>query len=437
MKKHLVQKYIHGRLRFGYKNTEVPSGRYAAGGSAKDTYFAKANIQNQPKPHPQNYYVQHVDLVKQYNPEILEAIDKSGTFEEGFTEYTPNQATLDYLKDKDYKLPEKRFSFKIMDWVFSDCPFFYEGQEEKVAEGFNQYLNPRSCFLPDENQYWVSIDYAAEELRIAALLSKEPNWIEAFSNGRDIHKATAVTMFGEDNYDKEKRKLAKGINFLILYGGSAMGLSEGQGIPYEEAEEFINIYKGALPQLISWIKQQELIAEKQGFIRTMFGRPIRTKQYFEQGTWRWSSFGRRLSVNAQVQGTGADIMKMTLMKIFSTYYKTNRRNKAQFRNMVHDECNFSVPKEDIKTTGLDLAKLMITKMPKWEFPIEVGFGVGNRWGNTIDFIIDTEKNEIVKPKDDPASEKDLKGTFKIKNKEQVEEEVEQKFDIEEGAWLNL
>jgi DNA polymerase-1 len=154
------------RLRFSYKNTEVPSGRYAAGGDKKNEFFSTLNIQNIPKPHVQNNYVLSAELVEKNFPDIYEKILESGSREEALTplSYTAEQMSkleklmgtndTNQIKDKISKGINRR-SYKILDWVFSDYPWLIE-DDEGIVEAFDPKLNIRSAFMPDDGYYWVS-----------------------------------------------------------------------------------------------------------------------------------------------------------------------------------------------------------------------------------------------------------------------------------------
>ena len=195
-------KHHKNRIRFSYKTTEVPSGRLAAGGDKKNPFFAAANIQNITKPHAANHFAIKEELVKQYYPDIIEEIDKSGTLEEANTKlyYVDIDRIKNYCLNNNYIFNEpfesdKRLSYRIYGWIISDKPWLIPNEEEIVVEGFNQNLNIRSAFLPDPGYYWVSLDFNAEEVRIPALWSLEPAWVNAFKDGKDVHKSTAIAIW--------------------------------------------------------------------------------------------------------------------------------------------------------------------------------------------------------------------------------------------------
>lgn len=173
------------RLRFSYKTCEVPSGRLAAGGDKKNKFFAGMNIQNITKPKMCNWFCEEESLAYKRYPELEAALNLSGTREETYLEIVDKEGNL-----------VKAYFYRILGWIFSDHTFDIGGEvKEKTVEGYKQNLNIRSCFLPDDDYYWVSLDFNAEELRIPALWSKEPAWLNAFVENKDVHKNTAIAIW--------------------------------------------------------------------------------------------------------------------------------------------------------------------------------------------------------------------------------------------------
>lgn len=165
------------------------------GGDKKNTFFSTINIQNITKPHVISHFCLPESIIKEYYPEIIEAIDKSGSREECDIPLTLlDKDKLNQL-DNNYVIKGNRHSYRIRDWVFSDKPWMIPNVEEYIVEGFNQDLNIRSAFLPDDDYMWTSIDFNAEEIRIPALWSKEPAWLNAFVHNKDVHKSTACAIW--------------------------------------------------------------------------------------------------------------------------------------------------------------------------------------------------------------------------------------------------
>ncbi len=432
-------KYHKNRLRFSYKTTEVPSGRLAAGGDKKNQFFAAANIQNITKPHVTNHFAIREELVAKYYPDIIEEINKSGTREEAVTHlyYIDQDRIKQYCINNNciYNEPteiDTRLSYRIYGWVISDKPWLIPNEDELIVEGFNQDLNIRSSFLPDDNYYWVSLDFNAEEIRIPALWSLEPAWVNAFKEGRDVHKATAVAIWGEENYNKDKRKKAKGANFGILYGMTAHNFAPRFNISLEEAQEFVDSFKKGLPRLTAWISYMEKIGEKQGYIKTMFGRPRRVKYWFDTKEWKWINFAKRTIVNSAVQGTGADILKIVMIKLFETFYGDTPQTKltelVRFKNTIHDEINYQIYKDKehnylvFNEILKRIINIMRVQQPEWPFPMEVGLSIGNRWGQSVDFEFDKETLEVIQPKGDILTENDLVKSLNLVSSSEVEKE---------------
>ena len=146
--------------------------------------------------------------------------------------------------------------------------------------------------------------------------------------------------FGEENYTKDKRKLAKGANFGLLYGMTAHNFKDRFNMTYEEAQEFVDQFKAGLPTLFKWVAGMEKLGEMQGYVTTMFGRPRRLKCYFDTGEWSWISFAKRSAVNSAIQGTGADILKIVMIRVFNKYYNNPQTGPLtkliRFKNTVHD-----------------------------------------------------------------------------------------------------
>ena len=714
------------RLRFGYKTCEVPSGRLAAGGDKKNDFFANLNIQNITKPHAKMYFVQHQDKVKTKYPDMIKKLDESGTFEE--CEY------------------DGAWCFRILGWIFWDKPFELEGEQEMQSEGFNQNLNIRSAFCADKDCYWVSLDFNAEEIRVPALITKEPVWLNTFISGGDVHRNcysldteiltkngfkkyneinedtliaqydpeidkitfveagpvyynetsdmyhfsgessdllvtpnhrvpyisknkelkvktaeeiyklknfrvlnnapidyedtdlkdvcidlgsnygtfsisvkdfcrlaglvlsddsfikdrkihknslnvksrffidemkklnislndifdefsdgfsytwctaynklwdfldntfknglpdwfkmlpndcldefircialssgtfdwrsgrnklyvyisnntiladlqdialkcgyvssidsdrillqkrrtsiieskgyeiihydspvksfcfsvpstflvvrrngkvticgnTAIALWGEENYSRDKRKMAKGANFGILYGQNARNFAENFNISMEEAQEFVTRFKTSLPVLFSWVAKHEENGARNGTVYTLFGRPRRVAYWMHNPQKSLVAFGKRTCVNTTIQGTGADILKIAFIKIFKTFYSPkDYRAFVRFLNTVHDEINYNVRKDAMSIIVPRLIKCMRLQLSTWEFPMEVGLGIGTRWGQCIDFVFDTSNFSIIKPKMEEYHPKESHEEVPKETKEQSDTPVEE------------
>ena len=365
--------YYGNRLRFSYKTMVVPSGRLAAGGDKKNSYFADANIQNITKPKIGDVYYIHKDTLKDLGLDL-------SLYDNPREEYEWNG----------------EHTYKILEWIFKETPWPVEYNEENpnhwVIEGFKQKLNIRSAFTPGDDCLWVSCDYSAQELRLPALISREPLWTKIFAEGGDLHAEMAKQMWGVENYDKQKRKMAKKINFGILYGMTAKNFAEDFEISLEEAEDTVKRYKETAPRLFQWVHANEQKFINNGTGYTLYGRPRRLGWYLKSTDRGMYNFGIRSCTNTVIQGSGADCLKFGMLEVYKKFFlpehrETNRKY-VRFLNTVHDEINYAVKKEYVYNIVPKIISCMRMWQDDWAFPMQVGLDIGNRWGQTVAFNYD-------------------------------------------------
>lgn len=399
----------HGR--FNFRTTVVPSGRLAASGDGMGSgYTINVNIQNQPKPHPQDYHCIHINEA----PQVIQDMFKG---EDGEL-----KDTIQYTHEIKYSTQKSKRTYEIirlLDYIFcpiyylnendgwgrypDDFPFENEGPEAKVAEGANQELNVRSIYLPfKEDEYLLSIDYSGQELKAAAMLSDEPTWVEAFTNRQDAHKATAMKVFCADGtpYNKEMRKLAKNLNFGIVYGMAAYSIwTRGYTKTLAEAEDFYAKFKEGLPKLFEWLDNNAREGRKTGKVKTLFGRPRRVHYWLNHKERSMQEFGKRTCCNDPCQGTGADITKISIIRVFQQYLDNPEwRDKIRWHSTVHDEVNYSIKKKYARQLSKEINNLMTVRIPGKTFPFDTGLGLGLRWGQLFDFEYDRDTFELDHPK---------------------------------------
>ncbi len=203
----------------------------------------------------------------------------------------------------------------------------------------------RRCFIPEEGEEFFSCDYSQVELRIMASLSGDKHMIEAFLEGHDIHAATSAKIFHKsiDEVTKDERRKAKSANFGIIYGISAFGLAQGLDIDRREAKELIDGYFESFPEVQQFIERCKDEARQKGYAETIMGR----RRYLpdinsKNGTVR--AFAERNAVNAPIQGTAADIMKVAMIRVWQRLRAEGLKTKLILQ--VHDELNFSVPQNE-------------------------------------------------------------------------------------------
>lgn len=235
----------------------------------------------------------------------------------------------------------------------------------------------RKAFIPEAGEIFFSADYSQIELRIMAHLSGDEHMIEAFNAGHDVHAATAARIFHKDIKDisKDERRKAKTANFGIIYGISAFGLAERMDVSRTEAKELIDSYFEMYPKIKEYIAKAVDTAREKGYIETEFGRrrylpDINSRNAVVRG------YAERNAVNAPIQGTAADIIKIAMIRVQQRLDAESC--KARMMLQVHDELNFSVPTDEFDK----VKRIVIEEMQgayKMSVPLEADCGEGKNW----------------------------------------------------------
>ena len=236
----------------------------------------------------------------------------------------------------------------------------------------------RKAFVPRDNQHvLVAADYSQIELRIIAALSKDEGMVTAFLNNEDIHQATAAKVFNVplEEVTRTQRGNAKTVNFGIIYGVSAFGLSQQTDLNRTEAKELIDTYYATYPKLRNYIHEQVDFARDNGYVTTVLGRRRYLKDINSQNAVVRGA-AERNAVNAPIQGSAADIIKLAMIAIQSKLESENW--KAKMLLQVHDELVFDVPKEEVEA----LQKMVKNEMENafsLDVPLVVDMGIGTNW----------------------------------------------------------
>lgn len=235
----------------------------------------------------------------------------------------------------------------------------------------------RKAFIPDAGCTFLSADYSQIELRLMAHLSDDENLIESFNAGDDIHTATASKIFKVDmnSVDKDMRRKAKTANFGIIYGISAFGLSERLDIPRSEAKQLIDDYFITYPKIKEYTDSVVQSARDKGYVETLFGR----RRYLNDINSRNSvvrGYAERNAVNAPIQGTAADIIKIAMINIFRRFKEEKIKSKMILQ--VHDELNFTVYNEELEKVK-SIVKNEMESAVKLKVPLIAECGVGINW----------------------------------------------------------
>lgn len=326
---------------------------------ATKDFFGAINIQQVPKPHPKTYFVRLAD-------------------ENSIPEYT------------------------VAGYEFTDV--IMEDSIGKI-EGLSPELNFRRVFLPEEGHYWVSRDFSGQELRILANLANEPTWINAFLNNEDIHKATAVAVWGAENYSADKRRAAKSLNFGLVYGVSAPSLAKQLSVTEKEAQSYIDAFFSSLPAIQRTLNKFASYSQENKEIVNLYGRKRRMANFISP-YGNITNAGKRRSYNFPIQSLGAEITKIALIKIYHNIINNDKyKGKVFFMNTIHDEINLSVHKDCLEEVVYEMGKCMYHKILNAPVPIISGLEIGNSMGLLWKFKQDPETLKLT-PAYSPLSDED-------------------------------
>ena len=235
----------------------------------------------------------------------------------------------------------------------------------------------REAFIALPGWKIVSADYSQIELRIMAHIAQDANLLDAFANGRDIHQATAAEIFsiGLDQVNSEQRRYAKIINFGLIYGMSAFGLASNLGIERSAAQAYIDMYFARYPGVAKYMADTRVIAKEKGYVETIFGRRLWLPEINSSNGMRRQG-AERAAINAPMQGTAADLIKLSMIAVQS--WLEEQQLRTQLLLQVHDELVLEVPVEELDFVQAGLRRLM-TEVATLRVPLEVGIGVGDNW----------------------------------------------------------
>ena len=332
----------------------------------------------------------------------LKIVDKPKKTKTG--QYVTSEEVLESLKGKHEiveKILEHRGLKKLLGTYIDALPQLINPETGHIHTSFNQTVtatgrlsssNPnlqnipvrnedgkeiRKAFIPDEGCEFFSADYSQIELRIMAHLSGDPHMIEAFRANQDIHAATAAKIYKEklEDVTREQRSKAKTANFGIIYGISVFGLAERLGIDRKEAKELIDGYFENYPHVKEYMDSSIQSARQKGYIETVFRRrrylpDINSRNAVVRG------YAERNAINAPIQGSAADIIKVAMIRIYRRFREEGIRSKMILQ--VHDELNFSVvPEEKEKVQQIVIAEM--ESAYKMKVPLLADCGWGKNW----------------------------------------------------------
>jgi len=318
-----------------------------------------------------------------------------------------DSSVLEKLADKHpiiEQLTQYRSNEKLLSTYINSIPNLINPSTGLVHSSFNQTVVPtgrlsstnpnlqnipirtkkglmiRNIFTSSQSDaVLLSADYSQIELRLMAHFSKDERMIQAFKEGADIHRSTAAIMFHckEADITKEQRYQAKAVNFGIIYGISAYGLSQNINVPRKEAQAMIDHYFDTFPGIKAFIEETIQSAKEKGYVKTLYGR-IRPLPFINSSDKKRAQFEERVSVNTILQGTAADIIKKAMITIHDKMLSEKLKSKLLIQ--VHDELLFEVPKTELEIMQVQVRKLM-EKVDTFLVPLHVDISFANSWGD--------------------------------------------------------
>ncbi|MHC0466761.1 DNA polymerase I [Kosakonia cowanii] len=235
----------------------------------------------------------------------------------------------------------------------------------------------RQAFIAPKDYVIVSADYSQIELRIMAHLSRDKGLLKAFAEGQDIHRATAAEVFGLplDSVSNEQRRSAKAINFGLIYGMSAFGLSRQLNIPRKESQKYMDLYFERYPGVLEYMERTRAQAKESGYVETLDGRRLYLPDIKSSNAARRAG-AERAAINAPMQGTAADIIKRAMIAVDA--WLQQEKPRVRMIMQVHDELVFEVHKEDIEAVMKKIHELMESST-QLDVPLLVEVGSGPNW----------------------------------------------------------
>ncbi|AIR05370.1 DNA polymerase I [Cedecea neteri] len=235
----------------------------------------------------------------------------------------------------------------------------------------------RQAFIAPEDYVILSADYSQIELRIMAHLSRDKGLLSAFAEGKDIHRATAAEVFGLplESVTGEQRRSAKAINFGLIYGMSAFGLSRQLNIPRKESQKYMDLYFERYPGVLEYMERTRAQAKDRGYVETLDGRRLYLPDINSSNGARRAG-AERAAINAPMQGTAADIIKRAMIAV-DAWLETDKP-RVKMIMQVHDELVFEVHKDDVEAVSEKVHELMENSM-KLDVPLLVEVGSGKNW----------------------------------------------------------
>jgi len=261
--------------------------------------------------------------------------------------------------------------------VSSSNPNLQNIPKDVLSCGDGQELDVRVAFKSKQGWAFISADYSQIELRILAQLSGDSNLIQAFLLGKDIHIQTASQIFGVplDQVTGQQRSIGKRLNFSILYGLTAYGLSRDLHVSYSEAKKYIELYFEQYPGVQRWMDRVVEDVKQKGYTETLYGRRRYLPGIYERNRTLFD-LARRIAINTPAQGTAAEITKMGMIKFYKAV--ADKKLEAKILLQIHDELLVTCPSDEVEQT-MQLLSDCLVSVVAWDIPLEVSIRTGTTW----------------------------------------------------------
>ena len=236
----------------------------------------------------------------------------------------------------------------------------------------------RKLVIAPKDYKILSLDYSQIELRILAILSEDESLLDAFKSGHDIHTSTAakINNISINEVSESQRRIAKAINFGIVYGMSAWGLSEQIGVSFEEAKNVINKFFETYPKVKEFLDSSIAYCSDHGYVTTILKRR-RNVLEIHSSNYNLKEFGKRVAMNTPIQGSAADIMKLAMIQVDKFIKKY--QNKCKMICQIHDELLFEVHESVVEEVKDGIKNIMENVIPNSQISLKVSYAIGNNW----------------------------------------------------------
>lgn len=383
--------------RFNFNIFAAPTFRFAApGGNPEVDGATGVNIQAVSNGEARDLF--SVDLTPvEGGANYLEGLDEEDLLVEAETEEKKGAGLswaetlkLDWVlfNEKD---PPRPFCFRE---TCKGCPANCKAKgvdtTRRVNKGLKLIPSVRQAFMAPEGYTLVSVDYDRQELVIGANLSKEPRWVNALKRGEDLHLQTTLLAFNlsEQQYEKlpkaerkRKRDGGKILNFATFYGATAYTLALQTGIPQAMAEKVFDTFVKMHPQLFSWINKARIFARKNGYTTTYFGRKRWLKKFYQSRDRKMQAFADRSAVNTCIQGTGAEVTRIAMVKVAAALKRAGYTGKdVRFILQLHDELMFMVRDDLLADVVPLILDAMAFEVKSWDVQLTCSPKIGRVWG---------------------------------------------------------